>query len=1819
MEKIIKTYLILFITNLTFLLLFNVNSYPQDLKLKKRVMTDSEFKKFKDHVGTYEKGKNYNQIINGHGTGLVPPTEEEWGKMRNQPVLIDKIEYPIRKLSTPTSYDNSATIWFPPIGHQGGEGSCVAWACVYYVKTFQEAKEHNWDLSACLWEGDWGGNPSSNYQDKIFSPDFGYHLLNKGANNGIGYSDIINLLQQVGCCTWDKMPNDIVDHTEWPTENAWRQAPLYRSQTGYGGDYGFKWINSDSGIEDLKQLLANGNLAVISINANYFYENFTPDDLLNMDNYNTTSRGHSNTIVGYDDNFGPYMESGNSNIYGAFKVANSWGVGDWENIPDGFYYISYECMKQYIQYIYFYQNSEGYEPKMVAVFEINHNYRDENKIDFGIIDSFSSQVIKPLDNFSVKGGNLPYPNNPIVMDITELMSYMSGSSNQFFMKVDDKGSSTTGTIQYFSVEMYDNYAGGIPKNVYVSTETPINTQDWNITHNSTYVNVFTSPETITIIFPSEGEVLDIGSNPTIKYSSVGTSGYVTIDYSTDIGVTWNPIAENVVDNGEFKNWIVPNTPSGYCKLRISDTDGSPSVISKGLFRIGPYEFTEQTSISLDSACMGLWGDYDNDGNLDILLTWLDNNWEISKVYHNNGNNTFTEVALIHQSAAWGSAAWGDYDNDGDLDLLFSAKVYRNDGNNTFTEQKSISLIEIVGDASSAWGDYDNDGYLDILLTGLSTSVPHPEGGGAPVSRIYHNNRDNTFSDQISVSLIDATMGSVAWGDYDNDGNLDILLTGETNSGRMSKIYRNNGDNTFTEQTSISLTGVGSGSVVWGDYDNDGYLDILLTGASSGPTSKVYHNNSDNTFTEQTSIQLWNVWGGSVAWVDYDNDGYLDISLNGITPSKYNTKIYRNNGNNTFTEQTSIFLGNGRVAWGDYDNDGDLDILLNDSYLGINWTNIYRNNSSVQNIIPSTPSNLKATINGNDVTFSWDKSTDNETPQNGLTYNVVIGTSPGSCDILSPMADLSTGKRRIVSMGNAGHCNFKTIKGLANGQYYWSVQAIDNCFAGSGFAAEKSFTIPAETMPDITLQPVSQAVEEGETVSFKVEATCNGPLGFQWWNPLGGQWNDGDKNGRLSVVNTENSSTLTITNVNFAEDDSNKFLCEVKNLDNYPADGYWINSNTITLSVALPQFTEQTSISLEVRGPVSWGDYNNDGYLDILSIGHSYDCKIYRNNGNNTFTSPISISLNDTAVENAVWGDYDNDGDLDILLTGSGGSSRVSKIYRNDGNNSFTEQTSVSLIGVEYSSIDWGDYDNDGNLDILLTGDAAGLGRVTKVYWNNGDNTFTEQTSISLDGIFKGSAVWGDYDHDGNLDILLTGNMMSKIYRNNGDNTFTEQTSISLYGLKQSSAAWGDCDNDGDLDIILTGAIENIDNSYIYINNGDNSFTKPIGLIGSSSAAWGDYDNDGDLDIILSDAYYNDEFTSKILRNNGSNNFTNQFTIPFGAHWVVWGDYDNDGVLDLLLADGHDSKIYRNNNMKTDTLPSSPSNLKTIINGNDVTFSWDKSTDSETPQDGLTYNLVIGTSLSACDILSPMADLKTGKRRIVGMGNAGHCNSKTIKGLSNGEYYWSVQAIDNCFAGSPFAPVQTISVPLPVELTSFKASIKNIEVELNWETATEVNNYGFEIERKNISENIKEGDWIKIGFVHGHGTSNSTKKYSFIDKNFTGGTKFNYRLKQIDMDGKYEFSKEVEIELIPKEYFLYQNYPNPFNPETYFKFQIVSRGLVTLKIYDILGKEIATIVNEEHEPGFYQYKWNASGLASGVYFYRLQAGDFISTKKLLLMK
>ncbi len=184
----------------------------------------------------------------------------------------------------------------------------------------------------------------------------------------------------------------------------------------------------------------------------------------------------------------------------------------------------------------------------------------------------------------------------------------------------------------------------------------------------------------------------------------------------------------------------------------------------------------------------------------------------------------------------------------------------------------------------------------------------------------------------------------------------------------------------------------------------------------------------------------------------------------------------------------------------------------------------------------------------------------------------------------------------------------------------------------------------------------------------------------------------------------------------------------------------------------------------------------------------------------------------------------------------------------------------------------------------------------------------------------------------------------------------------------------------------------------------------------------------------------------------------------------------------------------------------------------------------------------------------------------------------------------------------------------MELVSFTGQANEYSIELNWKTATEVNNYGFDVERK-----ITNSDWSKIGFVEGHGNSNSPKQYSFTDKNLIGGSLFKYRLKQIDNDGTYEYSDEIEVEIIPTEFALYQNYPNPFNPNTKIRYQLPQESEVIIKIYDILGSEVITLLNEKKEPGVYEVDFNASQLSSGTYIYRLVAGSFVVTRKMLLMK
>jgi predicted nucleotidyltransferase len=462
--------------------------------------------------------------------------------------------------------------------------------------------------------------------------------------------------------------------------------------------------------------------------------------------------------------------------------------------------------------------------------------------------------------------------------------------------------------------------------------------------------------------------------------------------------------------------------------------------------------------SLPAARFGsvAWGDYDDDSDLDILITGLsdpDSVEGISRVYRNEGGH-FVDAHVGLDGVEYSSAAWGDYDNDGDLDILLSGRILETEDPPTYSPISRVyrnhdeSFIDIgaglpgVYFSSVSWADYDNDGDLDIFLSGAS-------GPSENICRVYRN--DGGVFDAIGVDLEGVRASSAAWGDYDNDGDVDLLISGWTGSEVVSRVYRNNAG---SFSIAASLIGVWYSSMAWGDYDNDGDLDILLTGATDTESVSRIYRNDDGIFTE-INAGLPGVEYSAAAWGDYDNDGDLDILLTGRSDTGAVSLIFQNDsGVFTQTDEGLTGVDNSAVAWGDYDNDGDLDILLTGETESNYISRIYRNYSPVPNTSPNAPTNPTAQlVPGPSLVFSWDAATDAETPSPGLTYNLRVGTTPEGSDILSAMADVGTGYRKVVKLGNVNHEASWTIHlpDSLLSEYYWGVQTLDACFAGSLFA------------------------------------------------------------------------------------------------------------------------------------------------------------------------------------------------------------------------------------------------------------------------------------------------------------------------------------------------------------------------------------------------------------------------------------------------------------------------------------------------------------------------------------------------------------------------------------------------------------------------------------------------------------------------------------------------------------------------------------------------------------------------------------------------
>lgn len=984
-----------------------------------------------------------------------------------------------------------------------------------------------------------------------------------------------------------------------------------------------------------------------------------------------------------------------------------------------------------------------------------------------------------------------------------------------------------------------------------------------------------------------------------------------------------------------------------------------------------------------------WGDFDNDGRIDLLVLGRASGTNTTQLYHNLDGRRFELVANTGLPAITGAAAWGDYDGDGDLDLVLAGM----DSAGQVLTRINRNTLNDEGRRVFVW---DSEASPDPFLPGDRAAILDP--------------------------VLD---GSVAWGDMDHDGHLDLVLTGTsyrpgTENREVLKVYRNRGDGRFKEF--FAVDGVRHGQALWMDLDNDGFLDLAVAGASrlapEGWVRTFYYRieNKIPTFRSDNSLAGGNFQFATLVAGDLDNDGAVDLIVNGWgqDASSATLTVFTNRAGQlikdlegtTALAEAAFYEGGMALGQSLFSASParSLDLLC----LGADRQNRPMArlfiNQSAEPPFPWHPGNLRNEIDPADqgIVFRWTPADDVLRSGAARTYNLWVGTSPEGMQVVSPMSapnDVNQrGSRLIPAAGNAGNRTEWKLVGAAlrpGDTIYWAVEALDAGYRSSGFTLANGgyqrYIVPH-------LARTWQAAE-----GYRAYRSAWGDLD-----------NDGDLD--LAVAAIQGATNLTLVYLNQGG----------------------------ALVPRLPSLT----LPGAGDGSVEWGDYDLDGYLDLLIAGpNPTGLAIARNLRDGTFQIDAAAigALNPGALAGgcAAWGDFDHDGDLDILF--AGGDARAARVglLRNDGpgqagNDSgvriFTAITVDGLFPVGHGArVAWADYDKDGRLDFALAGAGWINGQEVRravVYHNTGPiagqpNQWGFVAEPDLQGVDEAMLRWADADNDGFPDLLVAGHAYAGrdqsvilLYLNrpdpgNPDRRILKESSLvdaAIFGEVHSAfrgdAAWGDLDNDGWLDLVITGQsyTEPTSHATVYLNRrtatGDIRFQR----LATASSGNPIDPSDGDLPALSSST-------------------------------VALGDYDGDGRLDLFLAgEGTPSHagLYHNQFRVDPNLPPSPPSAPEVRYDADLrqaTVSWLSALDpglatAQTPVAALTYNLFLASSTDF--LVSPHARIDlpaAGLRRIVAPGNAGAMTLWTLSDFAPrlGEvYHIGVQAIDNSFAGSAFS-------------------------------------------------------------------------------------------------------------------------------------------------------------------------------------------------------
>lgn len=533
-----------------------------------------------------------------------------------------------------------------------------------------------------------------------------------------------------------------------------------------------------------------------------------------------------------------------------------------------------------------------------------------------------------------------------------------------------------------------------------------------------------------------------------------------------------------------------------------------------------------------------------------------------------------------------------------------------------------------------------------------------------------------------------------------------------------------------------------------------------------------------------------------------------------------------------------------------------------------------------------------------------------------------------------------------------------------------------------------------------------------------------------------------------------------------------------------------------------------------------------------------------------------------------WGDYNNDGKLDLIVTSYNdfGSSTYPRLYKNLGSGNFqlaSDNTIMTNSLYQTLACAWGDYNYDGKMDLYI---ATGMNQPDLLYRNTGGGNFQRVTNcVPVVAGHSGGVCWADYNKDGYLDILSVQHGYNLLYKGLPNGDFQQVTTgpiVTDYGLHRR-AAWGDYNNDKYPDLFVANG--DFENDNLYLNNKNGTFTKittgPVVTSGGygSGCSWGDYNNDGWLDLFVTNSGPN-----FLFKNNQNGTFTRITTgaiatdndNSFGCNW---GDYDNDGDLDMFVANNElqVNRLYRNE-------------------GGD---NFTKVT-----------NEVVATEVSS-SVGASWGDYNNDGKLDLFVVNQGYGGP----------------------AESDFLYKNTGASPWYLMLKFWGGGI-GTRVKLR------IGNY-VAIREVSGGNSCSSQDMPWVHFGLGFMTDNPTAVADSVIVDWHDGNR--EVLTNVALNQELDFYGVVPVEQIsnevPSAYSLEQNYPNPFNPTTNFKYSLKESGFVSIKIFDMSGREVESMVNSVQSAGTYSVQFNASRLSSGVYFYKLVTEKFTETRKMILVK